>query len=53
MVNKNLTIKVNNNDTVTLKPVDVGFNVVNNVTGNGGGTNIIGFIINLLSGGTG
>ena len=53
MVNKNLTIKVNNNDTVTLKPVDVGFNVVNDVTGNGGGTNIIGFIINLLSGGTG
>ncbi len=53
VVNKNLTIKVNNNDTVTLKPVDVGFNVVNDITGNGGGTTITGFLINLLSGGLG
>ncbi len=50
VVNKNLIIKANNNDTVTLKPVDVGFNIVNDTTGNGGGTKITGFIINLING---
>lgn len=53
VVNKNLTIKVNNNDTVTLKPVDIGFNVLNDITGNGNGTTITGFIINLLFNGVG
>ncbi|HOI71717.1 MAG TPA: right-handed parallel beta-helix repeat-containing protein [Methanobacterium sp.] len=53
VVNKNLTIKINNNDAVTLKPTNVGFNVVNDINGNGGGTKITGFIINLMSGGLG
>lgn len=50
VVNKNLTIRANNNDTVTLKPTDVAFNIVNDTTGNGGGTTITGFIINLING---
>ncbi|MCE5213427.1 MAG: hypothetical protein LLF83_01730 [Methanobacterium sp.] len=53
VVNKNLNIKVNNEDIVELKPVATGFNIVNDVSGSGGGTSIIGFIINLLPNGLG
>lgn len=53
VVNKNLTIKVNNKDIVELKPVNTGFTIVDDVTGSGSGTSITGFIITLLSNGLG
>lgn len=53
LVNKKLTIKVNNEGTVELKPVNTGFTIINDITGNGGGTSITGFIINLLPNGLG
>ncbi len=53
VVHKNLTIKVNNKDIVILKPINTGFTVVNDATGNGGGTSITGFIIKLSTKGLG
>jgi len=46
IVNKKLIIQANNGDYVEVKPVNTGFTVVNDGTGNGSGSTIDGFQIN-------
>lgn len=53
IVNKKLTIQANNGEDVELKPVNTGFTVVNDGTGDGSGSTIDGFQITNSAGGTG
>lgn len=46
IVNKKLTIQANTGDEVEIKPTNTGFTVVNDGTGDGGGSTIDGFTIN-------
>jgi hypothetical protein len=53
LVNKNLTLQTNNGADVEVKPVNTGFTVVNDGSGDGSGTTINGFRITLPFSGTG
>ncbi|HHW05241.1 MAG TPA: cell surface protein [Methanothermobacter sp.] len=46
IVNKKLTIQANTGDEVEVKPNNTGFTIVNDITGDGSGSIIDGFIIN-------